>query len=157
MKQNHPTGVKAISILNYVCAVFGVLIGFVMLIWGSMFIFNNDSGIVEGATASDNFFGFLMEFGFSAFLIGLILLGVSFLLLFLGIHLWDGRNWARMLQIVLMSIFIIFYIVSFLQGGKIGFLEVVQMIPALIIIFYLIFDKQVKKYFVDVDYLSYGV
>ena len=85
---NVPTGVKIISVLGYIGAVFGVIFGLLFLVAsGSM-----------GALASQ--LPIIGALGAGLFVVGgLVMIALGVLGFFVARGLWKGSNWARIITI----------------------------------------------------------
>ena len=150
-----PTGVKIISILNYIFAVFGILFAIAGIIGGIYFAINGGSmasqifGIGSqpgtlGAEISSKAETFYSNFGFIALGIGVVFALLSIFMIIIGMKMWKGKNWARLSEIVLMVLWTILWSIELFKGN---FLNLIMIIPALIIFFYLVFSKNVKNFF----------
>jgi len=104
-----PTLVKTISILFYIAAVSSLLIGVILVV----------GGIVGGSIISGLEIDTLLEYSaeqnqIDAYLIpiilgslvvgGLIVIAFGIFQIFIARGLWKGRNWARIVVIILMVI-----------------------------------------------------
>lgn len=158
-----PTGVKVISILNYVGAGLGILFGILMIIAAIVFsqaafqdeIVNNllsDSATLEEfskafdmgtspeelraglGTVTSLFIGF-----------GIFLIVLSVVSIIVGIGLWKGRSWARITQIVLGVLGILLSFSSLFAGDIVN--SILMIIVYGLIVGYLAFNKEAKAYF----------
>ena len=101
-----PTGVKIISVLYYIGAVFGILFGILFMV-GAGFM---------GSIASQ--IPIIGALGAGLFIIGgIIMLGLGVLGFFVGRGLWKARPWTRIVAIIFACIGIIMAIVSMIQGN----------------------------------------
>ena len=161
MQQNYqslnktPTGIKIISILNYIFSVFGILFTIIGIIGGIYFIFNGGSMASQifggssqpgtlGAEINTKAGAFYTNFGLIALGAGIFSGLLSTFLIIVGSKMWKGKNWARISEIVLMIMWIILWSIELFKGSL---LNIVPIVPALIIIFYLIFSKNVRSFF----------
>ncbi len=126
-----PIGVSILSVLAYIGAVF-TLIGGLALLFGASAIASFISTKVPMLSA--NLAG-----------LGLVLMGIVCIVLavvdyLIGNGLWKGRNWARILVIVLTAL-------SLLSSLTHVLTNIVGIIIDVIIIWYLGFNKSVINYF----------
>ena len=129
-----PTGVKVISVLHYIGAVFGLIFG-ILLLAGASFI---------GASVTE--FPLFNALGSALFIVGgIILIAMGVLAFFIGRGLWNAKPWARIITIIFSVIGLISAIFSMASG------EVAENIFNLIlngvIGGYLIFSTKVKNAF----------
>ena len=128
-KVNPPTGIKAISIYYYIMAAF---IFFVAIISSSALF------IVGVTLISLGLFGAIGLFAWFAFVIGR--------------NLWNGKNWAKIAVIVISILSIISMISTVLNISQTLknylALDVISGLIALIILLYLIINKESKSYFI---------
>lgn len=122
-----PTGVKIISVLLYIAAVLGVIVG-LFIIFGT--------GIIT------LFLPMLAGWGV---LIGILIIGLSIFNFFVARSLWKAKNWARIITIIFAGVGIIFAIIQMVQGDFIS--SVINLAINGLIGGYLIFSKKVKKIF----------
>ncbi len=151
-----PTGIKVISILNYIFAVFGILFAIAGIIGGIYFAINGGSMASQifglgnsqagtlGADINSKAGAFYTNFGFIALIVGIIFALLSTFLIIVGMKMWKGKNWARISEIVLMVLWTILWSIELFKGN---FLNLIMIIPSLIIFFYLIFSKNAKNFF----------
>lgn len=150
-----PTGVKVISVLNYIFAVFGILFAIAGIIGGIYFAINGGSMALEifgigsqpgtlGAEINSKAGAFYTNFGFIALGVGIIFALLSTFLIIVGMKMWKGKNWARISEIILMILWTILWSIELFKGN---FLNLIMIIPSLIIFFYLIFSKNVNLFF----------
>jgi|Deesub1362B_J571_1020462.scaffolds.fasta_scaffold00005_411 hypothetical protein len=126
---DRPLGVALISI-------FQILVGLLMILGGIAFI-------IIGAAMSP-FLGLMGMMGFIGMIGGVILLIVSIIILgiitiIIGIGMWNGREWARLITLILSVLGLLVSILA-LPGGLVGII-----INALII--YYLTRNYVKKFF----------
>lgn len=149
-----PVGVKIIAILNYLLSAIAILFALAGIIGGIAFISNGSSfaqnlfGSFGSGTLGDLITGeagrFYTSFGFIALIIGILSFIVALLLIIFGINLWKGKNWARIWETILVSLWVIVWAIELFRGA---FLNLIIIIPSLIVIFYLIFSSRVKEHF----------
>jgi len=144
-----PIGVKLISVLFYVSAVFGILIGLVLAIGGSIFV-KTGSGqeIIQAAAqqlgagasilTSESLTVLFVGFG-----IAFLILGIVEMLIARG--LWKARQWARIVTIVLMILAVINSIGELVQGRIAG--GIFDLLISAAIAVYLSFNGRVRKSF----------
>lgn len=138
VKKEIPTLVKVIAVLRIIGGVFGILSGVVLFLikFVSINIFTQFLSYYPEDVSS---LLFLFFTGVGMFL------GICSL--FAAIYLYKGRNWARIVTIILVFIGVILSIVSFfIFGGTVVNLVVGWPISGLII-GYLLFSKKVKEAF----------
>jgi hypothetical protein len=133
-EKNVPIGVKVISVLYYIGAVFGILLGLLFLVGaGAM-----------GALASQ--IPLIGALGAGLFIIGaIILLAFGILGIFIGRGLWKAKNWARIVSIIFACLGIILAIVSIISGSIAT--NLISLIINGFIGWYLLFNSEVKKAF----------
>ena len=150
-----PTGVKVISVINYIFAVLGILFAIAAIIGGIYFIFNGGSMASQifgggsqpgtlGAEVNAKAGAFYTNFGFIALGVGILVGLISTFAIIIGSKMWKGKNWARISEIILMVVWIILWSIELFKGS-LG--NLVMIIPAIVVIFYLIFCKKVKNFF----------
>jgi hypothetical protein len=120
-----PTGVKVVAVLFYIGTVISALSGIAALI-GSLFIgtiLQSLPSDIEGGGAISLFGNFTVP---GMIIVGLFLIGIAALDFFIGRGLWRGRQWARILTIILMIIGAMFNLIALASGsffsGSFGFL-----------------------------------
>lgn len=130
-----PAGVKVLSILSYIGAVILVISGIVLLVGGGFI-----APMLETLPLVGSFISGLLVAG------GIIMIGLGVLAFFVGRGLWKGRNWARILVIVLAFLGVLMSIISMVMGGiSTG---IVSLIIDLAIGLYLLLSSSVKRAFV---------
>ncbi|MCX6749749.1 MAG: hypothetical protein NTW17_03345 [Candidatus Pacearchaeota archaeon] len=134
VEKNVPTGVKVISILYYIGAVVGIILGLGLMV-GAGLVGSWLSAIGLGMIGAGLFIA-----------AGLISLAMGVLAIFIGRGLWKARLWARVAAIVLSCLGILAIFWFMLHGGNILsdlFVIIVQGIMG----GYLWFNTEVKKAF----------
>jgi len=126
-KKDVPALVKVISIFDYIAGGF-------ILVFGSIFALSTIMNLLLG-----NFIGFLV-----LFLLGLSVIVPGLFFVILGWHLSAGKNWARITQIIISSIGIIWSLIEVIQGNYMRLYGIV--LPSLIV-GYLILNEDVKRSF----------
>ena len=131
-KKEIPTAVKVISVYYFIIAFFSVMAGLYIL------FFKDFSAYI------------LQDYGFSITSpgmlsgIGLLVAALGVFYIFIGKNLWKSRNWARIAAIIISSLSVLYSIVNLFYGEFGGIFFV--LIDGLII-WYLVFNKDVKKAF----------
>ncbi len=123
-----PVLVKVISVLYYIGAVLSAIFGILMLI---------GAGILDLSS--------LIPFlGAGLFIVGaIIFIALAVLGFFVGRGLWNGKNWARIVAIVLAVLGVINAIYSIATGMG----GIISLILHALIGGYLWFSKDVKQVF----------
>jgi hypothetical protein len=135
-----PGGVKTISILDWIVAVLGIILGLLFTVFGALAF--SGKGLSEGAGGLGDLISVLGEV---VLFIGIFLLGFGILMIFVARGLWKGKNWARIVQIILSVLGIIYAIWLWIQGsGTGGALNLIVNLP---IVSYLSFSKKVREAF----------
>jgi hypothetical protein len=139
-----PLGLKIIAILTYVKAFFLILGGIGLFLGGII------SSAIVGSLGIDKILQMMGEATGSlspevtVFILSSLILGGVLVIIFgiiawyIGRGLWRGRNWARVVVIVLMAI-------AFIEG-LVGF-DLATLIFSGIVGGYLWFNKDVQKYY----------
>ncbi len=129
-----PVGVKIISVLYFIAAIL-------LIILGALFIVG--AGLVSILAEQ---ISILSLIGTGAFVIvGIIFIGLGILGFFVGIGLWKGRGWARILAIIFSVIGIIVSSIEMYRGQTSE--NIFGLIISLVILVYLLFSKKVKVAF----------
>jgi hypothetical protein len=126
-----PTGVKIISILDYIGAGLGIIFGLILIFGGRMGAFpflSSRSGVWK-------------------IILGIIVIGIGVLAYFTAKGLWHGKAWARILAIVIAACGAVIAIASLIFMGRAPGQNVVSLIFHGIIGGYLLFNKKVKAAF----------
>jgi len=129
VSSKRPVGIAILSVLGYMGAV-------VALLFGIFYIFY--TGVVALYSVQD-YFG-KMTVGLFI-LLAILSLGLAVLYYFMARGLWNGKNWARITQIVLSVLGLILALSSFGIGG------IFSLIINGLIILYLGFYKPALAYF----------
>ena len=131
-----PRGVTVIAVLNFIGAGFCLLTALGAFIGGSVFM-----------TAAD----MRDQFGNMFWMIGAGCLGLSGLAMVIGIGLWRLLNWARILQIVFLALFLGFEMLAtagamqHFNAGRVVFRLLIMAIEALALLY--LFKTSVKQAF----------
>ena len=138
-QKNVPVGVKIISILYYIGAVFGIIFGLLLIFGAETF-----TSILNGVLLID-----ALDSGLSGLFIagGIIMIALGVLGFFIGRGLWKGRNWARIFVIILSILGVLIGVFSMVQGDVAG--NIFGLAVNLIIGGYLLFSRKVKEAFVQ--------
>ena len=142
-----PKGVKTISVINYILAAIGIILGILYIMGGVSFLISGEEQIQQvlgeyaGTVQVENFYYLLV---FIPIIIGILVLIISLLLILTGINLSRGKKWAYILEIILGILWIITWSIELFRGA---YLNLIMVIPMLIILIYLLSSKTVKKYF----------
>jgi hypothetical protein len=137
---NIPLGVKILSILGYIGAGLNALFG-LALIFGSSFI----ASLITSMPVNDPSLSFLGTMGTGLFIgIGVIVLLLALLEFIVSKGLWEGKNWARMVVLVVSSISVFAAIINLIFGD---FSSIFGIMLYGIVIYYLEFIPETKKYF----------
>ena len=133
-----PIGVKIISILGYLSAVFGVIMSILLVTREGVYTYM--SNIIP-------FSGLYLSFAF--FLDSLVFMIFGILAFFIAMGLWKAKSWARTIAIIISFlrtiIALIFLTLTDLPIVAISL--IIGIVINLIISFYLMFDKNVKNAF----------
>jgi hypothetical protein len=134
MKKEVPTGVKIISIVYYVWAVFAFLVAFVFLLGFSEVIFTFPLLGLFSLLSSEFFI-----------VISIFLFGIGAITLLVAKGLWNGQNWARIFAIVISSVKMLGTFTLITRGFVID--NVISFAINLIIIIYLASSQKVRRSF----------
>ncbi len=132
-----PVGVKVISVLDWIVAVLFILGGVVSILVSLLFM---GTSKVTGFGLIPGFSGNIIL----SLLLGILFVAIGILLIFVALGLWKGKNWTRIVHIVLSFIGIGFAIWGLikLQFGNIFSLAINGLIAG-----YLLFSIKVKEAF----------
>lgn len=146
-----PLGVKIISVLVYVMSFLLLISGLALLFSAGVFLSSDDAAavvtkMIEDVSASTTIstqlaasLPYIIGFG------GVLALALTLLFFFTARGLWNGKNWARILTIVMFSVWFIGALADILRG------DVVRNLPDAIIdavvAGYLLFNKEVQAAF----------
>ena len=125
-----PTGVKVISVLYYIGAVFEVIIGILFFV---------------GAGALKAKIPFLAVLGPFLIVGGIILIGLAVLSFFVGRGLWKAQKWARIVAIIFAVLGVLFAVLGMVQGQVAG--NILGLVISGAIGGYLWFSSSVKAAF----------
>jgi uncharacterized membrane protein (DUF2068 family) len=131
-----PIGVQIISVLYYICVVFFMFFGLLLIIFSAGIASFFATNIPEFATV----------FTAGAIIgMGIFFVALSILIFFVGRGLWKLKQWARIAAIILSILMIVYIIYLITLGFRV--MRIIHLAIHAIIIVYLIFDKEVKKVF----------
>ena len=126
-----PTGVKVISVLYYIGAVFELIFAVLLFV---------GSGALKSKVPFLAFLGPFLIVG------GVILLGLAVLSFFVGRGLWKGQKWSRMVAVIFAALGALLSIVGIIQGQIAS--NIVGLVISAGIGAYLLFSSSVKSAFV---------
>ena len=128
-----PTGVKVISILYYIGSGFLALIGLLMVL-GAGFISR-----ILGAMPM------LAAIGSGLFVVvGIVILAFSIIGFLVGMNLWKGKSWARIVAIILAALGVLGSLNNLAHGAFGG---IIMLAIDGFIVYYLGFHKESKAFF----------
>jgi len=129
-----PAGVKVISVLYYIGAVFAV-------IFGLLFLFG--AGMISSFISQ---IPLLVAPGTSVFIVtGIIMIAIGVLSFFVGRDLWKARKWARIVAIIFAALGVLIGVISMIQGNITS--NIVGLVINLVIGGYLLISSNVKQAF----------
>jgi len=146
-----PFMIKFISVLNYVSsgflfmfAIFSLLLGFALLVFRDSFLSLFENASFSSVSGEITFVGILLIISF------FVLATFGIFLIFLGVSLWKGKRWARVVELVLLFVLFIFSIYCYYLSSVanlIFFLPIIILFALFIfaVILYLFFSKKVKE------------
>jgi len=126
-----PILIKIISILNYVYVAGMIIFGFFLF---QIMVYS----VLDKSSEIPILISVLL------ILLGLVPWFLGVFLIFIGRGLWAGKNWARLSEIVLGTIFIAFFIIDILKGN---YFFLFGLVIFSLIVGYLLFSKEVKQAF----------
>ena len=125
-----PTGVKIISVLYYIGAVFELIFGVLLFV---------GSGAIKTKVPLLAFLGPFLIIG------GIVLVGIAVLSFFVGRGLWKGQKWSRIVAVIFSALGVLLAIVGMVQG-KIAS-NIFGLVVSAAIGGYLLFSSDVKSAF----------
>jgi len=137
MGNNRPIGITIIASLEFVAFLSAIFMAILILTKGAVFISSN--ALFSSIPYIAGIAGGLLVF------LALFIAVISLIPLFLGIGLWKGKNWARILSAILATIGFLFALAALLSGKYIPFL--VGGIINGFIFWYVVFNKEVVSFF----------
>ena len=102
-----PVGVTIIAVLTWIRGAFYLVIGLVLLVVGHL------SARLVSTMATDSFFETLFSRVGKALGFGALLIAVAYIIV--GLGLWQLKNWARTVTVVLVSIWLLFGLIGLLH------------------------------------------
>ena len=130
-----PTLVKVISVLYYIGAALSIIMALVMFF---------GAGAIDSIPGMDAMGGLTGIFSGLMIVLGVIMIGFAVLAFFIARGLWKGRNWARIVAIILAILGVLSAIISLVQGS---WSNIIGLIIHGAIGGYLLFSKDVKAAF----------
>ena len=128
--QHVPTGVKIISVLYYIGAVFELLLGIALFF---------------GAGALKTKVPFLAFLGPFLIIGAVILIGIAVLSFFVGRGLWKGQKWSRIVAIAFAVLGVLLAIIGMVQGQIAS--NIIGLVISVAVGGYLLFSGDVKAAF----------
>ena len=125
-----PTGVKIISVLYYIGAVFELIFGILLFV---------GSGALKAKVPLLAFLGPFLIIG------GIALVGLAVLSFFVGRGLWKGQKWSRMVAVIFAALGVLLAIVGMVQGQIAS--NIVGLVISAAVGGYLLFSSDVKTAF----------
>lgn len=126
-----PLGIKVISIVFFVCAIFLIVFSIILLFSFSTLTDKTDifpflAGMTSGVTMA------------------LILLVITLFFIMIGVYLWKKKQWARIASLIFIIVGIVGAIINISSGR---WLSIINIVLYLLIGTYLIFSKKVRAAF----------
>ena len=160
--KNVPTSLRVISVLFYVFAVLSILLGIIFLvigIGGNSYIdsVGNEAFVQQilelNPNAAEDLQGIDLndiELLKSMLLIvgivgGIVTIGLGILYLFVARGLIQRKKWAWIAALILVALGILRYIIGGILGSS---SSIVILVILLVIGYFLVFDKEIRKIFV---------
>ncbi len=138
--KNIPTPVKVISILTYIGSGLNLLFSLVLIL-GSSFI----AGLIANMTPNDPVVDLIGTIGVGVLIgFGILILLIAILEFFVAKGIWEGKNWARIVLLVIASIAVFFSVMRLIVGD---FSTIIGILIYGFIIYYLGFEDKTKNYF----------
>ena len=125
-----PTGVKVISVLYYIGAVFELIISVLFFV---------GSGAIKTQVPLLAVLGPFLIVG------GIILLGLAVLSFFVGWGLWKAKKWARIVAIIFAVLGVLLALIGMVQGQIVS--NILGLVISAGIGAYLLFSSDVKTAF----------
>jgi len=148
--RSRPKGILVVSILNYIIAGLLIIVSLFSIFGGVYFITNGVEAAGQNAlielfpVSIDEPESFFQVFGAILIVMGVVILTLSVFAIVVGINLSKGKKWALISEYILLILWIIIWLFG-LFGGPI--LNLIPIIPALIVLAYLILSKDSKSFF----------
>jgi len=128
-KNDMPAGIKVISVLSYLGAVFLAIMGLALILGGGFLT---------------SLFEIPAMFGGAIIAFGILMIASGVLSFFIGRGLWKGQNWARITAGVFTIIGFLFALLGIIGGN---YSSLVTLIIEGLIVWYLLMNKGVKEAF----------
>jgi hypothetical protein len=135
--KNVPTGVKIISVLDWIGAIIAILVGLLFAIVGGLAM---GGGSSDGGLAALS--GVISALGVLVIGIGVLVIGIF--MIFVAKGLWQGKGWTRIAQIIISSLAIISGIVTWIQDSGVS---IINLVYNIVVAGYLLFSPSVKEAF----------
>ncbi|MFB0569697.1 MAG: hypothetical protein ACETV0_08815 [Nitrososphaeria archaeon] len=137
---DRPLGVAILAVLDIIAGILAALVGLLSVIAGG-FLWAYLETFVDPLGAVGGFLGAIVT------AIGVVILVIGAISIVLGWSLWGGKEWARILSIILSVIGILFgVLVLFVAIGAGGLIGIVFIAIHAIVIYYLT-RPSVKAFF----------
>jgi len=127
-------GITILAVLGYIGAVVTFLMGIALLL-GSAYL----GSLIASIPATAEISSIIATIGTMGFIVlGIIFIGLAILDYFIAKGLWNGKNWARILMLILAGLGVLSSLWPF---------NIVNIVIDGVIIWYLGFYKPAVKYF----------
>ncbi len=142
VRRKTPVHAEIVSILYYIAAGFSAIAGLLVLIFGILFL----AGGAAALAGTDAYIvgGALAIIGPFFIILGLIVMGLAVLLFFVAKGLYRGKNWARIVALVISILGFFGAIGSIIQGE---FFSIISLLFNGYISWVLLFVTEVKQFF----------
>lgn len=153
-----PKGVKAISVLYFIIAVFIVLIGIISFFVKGIFnmLLTQSQGTIWGFLGEIAYVLLVIigSLGMNPYVFGLGAIIFSIIIFFIALNLWKKRNWARIMAIIISILWLISSAIGIYESRyyveKINLIIFIcLLILNIIIAVYLLFSPKVKEFFAN--------
>lgn len=138
-----PTGIKVLSVLYYISAVFLILAGLFFLIMGILTLTSSGNNLGSQAEAVASLL--FSSMGIFTLILGIVFIGLAVLNFFIARGLKKGKRWSRTLVIIFSCLGIILAVPSIIKGSF--FSGIFDLLISGIIGGYLLFSSKVKEFF----------
>jgi uncharacterized membrane protein HdeD (DUF308 family) len=144
VNKNIPIGIKILAILGYICSIFFLVVGILSLII-SIGIAMSSGSVPLPPNFPPEFVNLFTQY-LVPFLItmSIVFIITGILGILVSRALWKGKNWARILLIVISIIGVISNIMEIIKGN---FSSIISFAINIVIVWYLLGNKKVQKYF----------
>lgn len=148
-KEKVPVPVKIISVLDWIGAIGGILMGVLLIVMG-VFILVSDKAVPDILDFLP--IELLTSLSWIVIAIGAGILIFSIFLISMAVGLWRGSNWARISQIIIGFLIIALSVWNLIYAIGLGdtfslVMPIVYILIEFIIVAYLLFSKKVKMAF----------